>query len=176
MSPTRATMYVGLALVMVAWLATASGVSVSPPRPRPQPSAPVSATQALADDVQAQASRLRERMSTAPVPRAPLRNPFAFATIPPARPADQPIVGLSQPREAAADTPSEPPLQLVGVAERQTPSGLVRTALLTADSDELFMLVAGDTLGGRYKVGAIDADAVDLTDLVSGATRRLVLR
>ena len=44
------------------------------------------------------------------------------------------------------------------------------------DSDELFMLVEGDTLGGRYRVKAIAAETVELTDLVTGATRRLTLR
>jgi hypothetical protein len=169
-------MYVGLALVLVAWLATASGVSVAPRAPQPQTSAAISATQALADDVQAQASRLRERMATAPVPRTPTRNPFAFAPASALKPAERSRVAPTMPLESAAVIPSEPPLQLVGVAERQTPTGVVRTALITADSDELFMLVAGETLGGRYKVSAVGVDAVELADVVSGATRRLVLR
>jgi hypothetical protein len=169
-------MYVGLALVLVAWLATASGVSVAPRPPQPQPAAAISPTQALADDVQAQASRLRERMSTAPVPRTPTRNPFAFAPASAFKRAERSAVASTMPVETAGAIPSEPPLQLVGVAERQTATGVVRTALITADSDELFMLVAGETLGGRYKVSDVGAQAVELADVVSGATRRLVLR
>jgi hypothetical protein len=72
--------------------------------------------------------------------------------------------------------PPEPPLQLAGVAEQETDGVTVRTAMITADSDELFMLTVGASLGGRYKVTAISSDAVELSDLVTGGTRRLALR
>jgi hypothetical protein len=48
--------------------------------------------------------------------------------------------------------------------------------MITADSNELFMLVEGDVLGGRYKVKEVGADAVELTDLVTNAIRQLTLR
>ena len=48
--------------------------------------------------------------------------------------------------------------------------------MITADSDELFMLTEGETLGGRYRVKAVTETAVELIDLVTGASRRLVLR
>jgi hypothetical protein len=70
----------------------------------------------------------------------------------------------------------EPPLQLIGVAEQTVAGVLVRTAVITADSDEPLMVVAGETLGARYRVTAVGADAVELSDLVTGATRRLALR
>jgi hypothetical protein len=38
------------------------------------------------------------------------------------------------------------------------------------------MVVAGETVGARYRVTAVGADAVELSDLVTGATRRLALR
>jgi hypothetical protein len=38
------------------------------------------------------------------------------------------------------------------------------------------MLTEGETLGGRYRVKTIGEDAVELTDLVTGASRRLALR
>jgi hypothetical protein len=38
------------------------------------------------------------------------------------------------------------------------------------------MLVEGDTLGARYRVKSVAAEAVELTDLVTAATRRLTLR
>jgi hypothetical protein len=72
--------------------------------------------------------------------------------------------------------PGEPPLQLVGIAEHETPAGVVRTALITADSDELFMLVEGETLGGRYRVKTVFPEAVELTDLITSTARRLSLR
>jgi hypothetical protein len=70
----------------------------------------------------------------------------------------------------------EPPLSLIGVAEQQTPTGPARTAIVTADSDEIYMLKEGDVLGARYRVKAVGPDSLELTDLVTGAVRHLVLR
>jgi hypothetical protein len=172
MTLTRATTYVGIASVLSAWLAGAGGLSVSPEITQPRPRPIDVATQDLANDVQTQASRLRTRLSAAPAPREPIRNPFAFASREVPRPAR---AGTAVPQPADLNPP-EPPLTLAGLAERETPDGVVRTALITSDSDELFMLVEGDTLGGRYRVKTIAAETVELTDLVNGATRRLTLR
>jgi len=174
MTPLRATTYVGVASVLVAWLASASGVSAPPESPAPQPRSAVASTQALADDVQTQTARLRGRLASAPAPRSPARNPFAFAERA-RRPAVEHATVASS-SDASPTLPPEPPLQLVGVAEQQTAGATVRTALVTADSDELFMLTVGASLGGRYRVTAIGSDAVELNDLVTGATRRLTLR
>jgi hypothetical protein len=38
------------------------------------------------------------------------------------------------------------------------------------------MVAEGQELAGRYRVSAVGADAVELKDLVTGATRRLALR
>jgi hypothetical protein len=65
---------------------------------------------------------------------------------------------------------------LIGVAENATPDGTVRTAIITAEGGELFMLVVGEAIGARYKVQAIGADSVQLADLVTGGVRRLPLR
>ena len=73
-------------------------------------------------------------------------------------------------------TPAEPPLQLVGVAERETPAGTVRTAMITADSDELFMLIDGDTFGGRYRVKTCRPRRRRAHRSRHRATRRLALR
>ena len=175
MTFTRATAYVGLASVLVSWLAGAAGLSLplNPPSPQARRvEAPT--TEALADDIQAQASRLRGRLATAPLPREPIRNPFAFAARA-VRPSRSTAAAGVKPAALTVPTP-EPPLQLVGVAEQATPAGIVRTAMITADSDELFMLIDGDTLGGRYRVKSVGADAVELIDLVTGTTRRLALR
>jgi hypothetical protein len=174
MTPTRATTAVGLASVLVAWLAGAAGLSVTSSSHQPQVQrSETSATQALADDIQAQASRLRSRLATAPAPRQPLRNPFTFATR-----VVRPAQGLTTvaPKPLVTAPPGEPPLQLVGVAERETSAGTIRTAMITSDSDELFMLLEGETLGARYRVKTVAAESVELTDLVTGTTRRLALR
>jgi len=174
MTLLRATTYAGVASLLAAWLASASGVPAPSASPAPQPRPAVSATQALADDVQAQTARLRGRLAAAPAPRTPARNPFTFVTR-----AERPLAGSARPAptiEAAPALPPEPPLQLVGVAEQEANGAIVRTAMITADSDELFMLTVGASLGGRYRVSAIAADAVELSDLITGGTRRLALR
>jgi hypothetical protein len=174
MTLLRATTYAGVASLLATWLASANGVSAPPSSPAPQARPAVSATQALADDIQSQTARLRERLASAPAPRTPARNPFTFVTR-----ADRPVGGSARRApaiDAAPALPPEPPLQLVGVAEHDTAGAIVRTAMITADSDELFMLTVGASLGGRYRVTAIAADAVELSDIVTGGTRRLTLR
>jgi hypothetical protein len=74
------------------------------------------------------------------------------------------------------DAPVEPALELIGVAEDQTAQGLVRTAIVTALTDELFLVKEGETIAGRYRVKTVGNDAVELTDLVTGTSRRLALR
>jgi hypothetical protein len=42
--------------------------------------------------------------------------------------------------------------------------------------DELLMATEGQVLAGRYRVGKVGPDGVELVDVVTGATRRLVLK
>jgi hypothetical protein len=66
---------------------------------------------------------------------------------------------------------AEPDLVLLGVAE----DGGVRTAMI-GSGEELLMATEGQTVASRYRVAKVAPDAVELTDLVTGATRRLFLR
>lgn len=178
MSPARAAAYIGGATLLLAWLASASGVARQP-RPVRAPSRPGDAAvlQTIASDVQSQASRLRQRLATAPAPRGSVRNPFAFDTREGrvARRAPLPVVPHS-PRTEAGRVPVEPSLSLLGIAEQNTPSGLIRTAMISAGGDDLIMVVEGQTVAVRYRVVAIGADAVELKDIATGATRRLALQ
>jgi hypothetical protein len=176
MTATRAAAYLGATFLCAAWLASAAGVVMSP-APQPEQTSPVktSGTESLAAEVQAQTVRLRERMATPPTPREPLRNPFAFASReePKGRTALPPV---AQPAPLTPGVVPEPPLSLIGVAEQLTPQGTERTAIVTADSDEIYMIKEGDLLGGRYRVKAVGPGSLELTDLVTGAVRRLALR
>jgi hypothetical protein len=172
MAPARAAAYISGTILLAAWFASAAGVSRRQPAAHvePPPSAGVQLDAAVSD-VQTQASRLRARLAAAPAPQTPLRNPFTFA------PREAPMRRIAVP---AAVTPipvaSDPVLELAGIAERKTAAGLTRTAVVEAPGDQLFMVTEGQELAGRYRVSAIGADAVELTDLVTGATRRLGLR
>ncbi len=147
MTSTRAVAYVGCALLLLAWLAAAAA---DPQRPRTTKATPQQREDArvmtLARDVQAQAARLRQRLAVAPAPDEPVRNPFTFGAR--AMPAVNRTPALTAP--PALDEPRvpvEPALSLVGVAEQQTPDGVVRTAMITTGNDDLLMVTAGQAVG-----------------------------
>ena len=174
MTPARAAVYLGCATVLGAWLASAAGLGQPSAYPSPEPH-PVQSTgtETLAEDVQAQAVRLREHLATAPTPQRPSRNPFAFAPRPAAPRAAAAAAVVPAPAPVVFP---EPMLQLVGVAADQSAEGAVRTAIITAEGGEMFMVKAGDSIGARYKVESVGADAVELTDRTTGSIRRLALR
>lgn len=176
MSPTRAAAYIGALSLFAAWLASAAGVIWQPRAPRPAPRSPVGTSgEAVAFDVQAQADRLHRRLSTAPVPRQPARNPFVFKS------REQPRRASQRVSPPVVETPApivqiEPELSLIGVAEQKGPSGMVRIAMIQGPAQELLMVKGGDTIVGRYKVTAVGADAIELTDTATGHVRRLALK
>jgi hypothetical protein len=177
MTATRAAAYIGGCSLLAAWLSSAASTSLREPQPRPdtERQAAGSATEVLAADVQAHAARLRQRLASPPAPQVPARNPFMFRPreMPPPRPAP-PVRRLEAPPPAAL--PDEPPLVLIGVAEEHTPVGPVRTAMIAAEGNELFLVKAGDTVLGRYRVERVGADAVELKELTASTIRRLGLR
>ena len=169
MSPTRAAAYLGGGMLLAAWLASAAGVGLRSIPPVASPSLEALQLDALASDVQSQASRLRQRLATAPAPRATIRNPFEFVTLQPS-----PAVSIRPPAVVAhpvVDIAPEPNLVLIGLAE----DGSTRTAMIES-GDELVMATEGQTIVGRYRVVKVGADAIELVDLVTGTTRRLFLK
>jgi hypothetical protein len=174
MTAKRAAAYSGGGLLLVAWFAYAG----SEPRPAVVQESPkpveTSGAETLAHDVQAQAERLRSRLAAAPSPRPALRNPFSFTPRETAKPRAQ-----RAPENVAPEPPPppvEPAIELIGMTTNQTPAGPVRTAVISALSGELFLVKEGEMIATRYKVAAVAADAVDLSDLITGATRRLTLK
>ena len=173
MSGKRAAAYLVGGTLLAAWLASAAGVTIGPRAvPLPRQSAEAVQLDAVASDVQSQASRLRQRLAAAPPLQAPVRNPFAFAQrepVPaPAAPKPQPVAA---PPAFIQSLIAEPQLSLLGIAEE----GSLRTAMIES-GDELLMVTEGQTVVGRYRVGTVSPDAVDLIDLGTGATRRLSLK
>ena len=178
MTLSRATLYIGGATLLAAWFASAASVSLGRnPRqaPRIDPAATVPA-QALTASVQAQARRLKERLAAAPTPQQPVRNPFAFRPVPQVRTAPVVRQAVAAPEPVSPEPQIvEPPLALIGVAERREGEAPVRSAVLTSDGLELIMAEVGAVVLGRYKVTAIDADAVEMQDTATGRPRRLTL-
>jgi hypothetical protein len=176
MSAKRAAGYSGAALLLAAWLSSAGGLMRQTPD-APEPATPVetSGATSLAADVQAQTLRLKNRLAVAPSPQEPFRNPFTFA--PRAVPDRRETVARDDAEPSALSAPPlEPAIELIGVAESASPKGPVRTAIISALSGELFLVKEGETIAARYRVGAVSADAVELSDLLTGAVRRLALQ
>jgi hypothetical protein len=177
MNASRLAVWIVGAAVSGAWLASAAGVTRQARNGRVPPSAPETIQlDALAAEVQAQTGRLRERLANAPVPSAAERNPFSFDSAPirrRARPAEPNFVIAPPP--VPSEMP-EPMIELIGIAESKTPNGTVRTAMITSEQNDLIMVIVGQRILGRYDVAAVTEDAVDLKDVRTGATRRLILR
>ena len=178
MTLRRATLYIGGGTLFAAWFSSAASLSLGrgarPASPADRDTDPPA--QALAVSVQTQARRLRQRLAAAPTPQQPLRNPFAFRSVPVVRstPAARPEV------EPAALAPApavlEPPLLLVGLAERQNGDKMVRSAVISSDGQDLIMAEVGAVVLGRYTVTSIGSDAVEMKDTATGGVRRLVLQ
>jgi hypothetical protein len=178
MTSTRAAAYVGGGALLIAWFAAAASSPVqqsAPPRDSVPQTAPTSGTAWLAADVQAQATKLRERLAQAPEPAVNSRNPFSFAPPPAAR---MPAIKASAPEPAPPPPPElvVPALSLMGVAEEMSPEGLHRTAVIGGANDAIYMVMEGQTVTDRYRVTTIGQDAVELKDLITGAYRRLAMR
>lgn len=169
MTPARAATYFVGAILLAGWLASAAGVVRSQPPASRRPTADAIRLDAVVLDVQSQASRLRQRLAQAPSLRAPIRNPFSFPSRDSA-PAVSHRAAAIVPTSGAAPA-LEPALVLIGIAEE----GASRTAMI-ASGDELLMTTEGQVLAGRYRVAKVSADALELVDLVTGATRRLYLK
>lgn len=148
------------------------------PPDMPVPDTPVQTAGAitLAAEVQAQTLRMRNRLAAAPAPQEPLRNPFAFAerAVPDRRASSPRVEAPAAP--PIPGSPIEPAIELIGVAESESPKGVVRTAIISAHSGELFLVKEGETIAARYRVGTVLADTVELDDLLYGTIRRLALR
>ena len=140
MSAKRAAGYCGGALLLLAWLSSADGVMRQAPdvseAVRPVETA---GTTTLAADVQAQTQRLKTRLAAAPVRRNRFATPSRFA----ARPSRE---RREPPPRVEADAPAppagqslEPAIELIGVAQTESPKGVVRTAIISALSGELFL-------------------------------------
>jgi hypothetical protein len=178
----RLALLVTSSALLMSWLS-------APATPTPEPAArpvvappPAASTQdpttALAFDVEKEGDRLRARVASAPSPKRPGRDPFRFGDpapreLPPARPVVAPPAAAA---DAVAAPPASPllPLKLIGIAERDTEDGIVRSAVLSGPSD-VYIVTVGDEVMGRYAVAAIGADGIELIESATGQSLTLAL-
>lgn len=176
MTIKRAALYIGGASLLVAWLSSAASIALNPappsdgPQTAEEPSVDLASAQVLE-----RARRLKERLAAAPPLEEPTRNPFAFRPVE-RRPA--PTVRTLQAAVVQPETlvPAEPRLMLVGVSEDRKADGPVRTAMIATETNELIVAAIGDVVVGRYAVKAISLEAVEMTDQLTGAIRRIGLQ
>ena len=178
MTLRRATLYVAGGTLLVAWFSSAASMSLARnPRRAPQVVTDTAPAQTLAISVQTQANRLKERLAAAPLPQQPIRNPFAFRPAPELRVA--PVSRAPVPVPTTAPTEMvipDVPLLLVGLAEHRNGDGLVRSAAISSNGEDLIMADVGSVIVGRYTVTSIGSDAVEMKDGSTGRIRRLVLQ
>jgi hypothetical protein len=178
MTLRRATLYVAGGTLLVAWFSSAASMSLARnPRRAPQVVTDTAPAQTLAISVQTQAKRLKERLAAAPLPQQPIRNPFAFRPAPELRVA--PVSRALVPVPTTAPTEMvipDVPLLLVGLAEHRNGDGLVRSAAISSNGEDLIMADVGSVIVGRYTVTSIGSDAVEMKDGSTGRIRRLVLQ
>jgi hypothetical protein len=178
MNASRVTVWVVVAAASGAWLASAAGVTRQARITRVSPVPPETIQlDTLALEVQTQAGRLRERLANAPAPRASDRNPFSFDSAPVRRHSPMAdVAATAGTMVPVAPEVREPALELIGIAESNGPAGPVRTAMIAGEQNDLIMVAAGQRILGRYEVVTIGEDVVELKDVQTGATRRLILR
>ena len=161
--------------VLATWFA------VAPNHGAPAPvAAPVersaAAHETAANELSVLAKKLRERSSGGQL-RASTRNPFRFGTGKTTTPNASRVSGSSMSLPAAIAAPVAPPAPsytLSGIAERNTPEGRKRTAVISG-AGQLYLVGEGEMVGGRYLVVRVDPEAVVLRDQ-TGAEVSLVLR
>jgi hypothetical protein len=162
--------------LLVAYLAAANMPgSGTPARGRAQ-QPPSNSGDALAAEIRSQASRLREKMSQAPVPDPSVRNPFAFGAGRAGRAAPAAVRAAVVEAPVAPALPPPPALTLMGIAEETLPGSVRRTAVIGGEADALYMVAEGQSIGDRYRVTKIGVDAVELEDLITKGYRRLAMR
>ena len=164
---------IGVALgALAAWLAAAATAV----RHDARPSMPVVDLRpdARGAALDADVSRLAARMRPDVAPSEPGRNLFQFGAPKPAPPP--PVASRAALAEPPPALPPRPPaFTLDGLAENPGVEAPVRTAIISG-AGQLFLVKVGDPVTPRYRVAKIGADAVELTDLSTGATLRLALK
>jgi hypothetical protein len=157
--------------ILATWLAVSPNQGVPVTTPAPAVRGPASANEPTAEQLTAQATRLRDRTSAVTL-RPSTRNPFRYASPKSAAPSSavrDPGVEPAVIEPAIPAAPPPPALKLSGVAQKAGK----RTAIIFGDG-QIYVVGEGESVAGRYTVVKVDPEAVLLRD-ATGAEQRLVL-
>jgi len=143
--------------------------SVPPPQPRE-----AAAAAAAASEIEEQANRLQARLQQEALYREPGRNLFRF--VPKRAPQAASSAAAAIPALPAFEpaAPAPLPMRLAGIAADQDGTVIVRTAILSTFSG-VILARAGDEVLGRFRVKAVEEDAVELVTLADGTEITLTL-
>jgi hypothetical protein len=161
--------------VIATWLAVSPNHGVTTTPPTTTAPRPAASTEITAEEFNSQAEKIRSRTNAIKLQQS-TRNLFRFntpknsgkAVAPDAAPAGGAVVDLPAP-----ELPPTPVLTLSGVAERKTPEGPRRTAVISSDG-QVYLAGVGDSVAGRFTVVTIDPEAVVLRD-AEGTDLRLIM-
>jgi hypothetical protein len=164
---------VSSATALAAWLAAQP--PATPPGTAPVPATDLAAGTTGASNILEEDARLQARVREQVEYQRPERNPFRFNAAPRSalgtpRAAEPVIEAVPMP---AALLP--PPVSLSGIAENQVGERTERTAILSSPGGVL-LVREGDQVLGQYRVGRVEANAVELIRVDDGTTTRLTLR
>jgi len=119
--------------------------------------------------------RLRRGLGNQPPMTVAVRNPFRFGPAVGGPPAASPQAASPlPPPEGLPLLPlplAQPPLRMLGLV---TLTNGTKVAVVSVGGD-LILAQSGDVLAGRFRVGRIGEDAVELTDAVGERPIRLAL-
>ena len=161
--------------VLSMWV-VAAPPSRMPSRMTPAQPREAAGAAAAASDIEEQANRLQARLQQEARYREPGRNLFRFAPKPEARPGA--LAVAAPPGPVAPQLPTAPPplpMRLAGVAVDQNGDATVRTAILSTFSG-VVLARPGDEVLDRFRVTAVEEEAVDLVTLADGTPVRLTLK
>jgi hypothetical protein len=161
--------------VLATWFAVGPNHEAAAPAAAPVERA-AAAHETAANELSELSKKLRERRG-GELP-ASTRNPFRFGTgktVPPSasRTSDSSITRLVTIAPSTVAPPPAPSFTLSGIAERNTPEGRKRTAVISG-AGQLYLVGEGEIVAGLYLVVRVDAEGVLLRDQ-AGTELSLVL-
>ena len=159
-----------LSMWFVASLPSRMPGSVPPPQPRE-----AAAAAAAASEIEEQANRLQARLQQEALYREPGRNLFRFSPKRAPRATSSEVVAIPPLPALERTSPPPLPMRLAGIAADQDGTEIVRTAILSTFSG-VILARPGDDVLGRFRVTAVEDEAVELVTLSDGTTIRLTLK
>jgi len=173
----KSTAVAGVATITATWLASYAPVGRPAPSVSNAPS--IARTETAAAEIQREADRLHARLVGVGAYQEPARNPFRFRAR--VRSAPVPRAPRREPALTVEDLPVDPTPQptfrmtLSGIAEDIVGEETIRTAIISTP-DDVFLVKVGEQVGDRYKVAKIGSDMVELVTLDDITVVRLTLR